>query len=65
MDAPQYYQYSFVSVNPSASGGTWTGMAQGDLNGDGTLSTFTMSGIIQPTMTFSLAPNLTELDPDE
>jgi hypothetical protein len=36
------------------------------LNGDGNLSTFTLNGIIQSTsMTFSLAPNLIELNPEE
>ena len=27
--------------------------------------TFTLSGVIQPTMTFSVAPNLVELNPEE
>jgi type IV pilus assembly protein PilA len=65
MDAPQYYMYNFTTTNPSAAAGTWVATAQGDLNGDGNLSTFTLNGLIQPSMTFSLAPNLVEANPEE
>jgi type IV pilus assembly protein PilA len=65
MDAPQYYMYNFTTTNQSAAGGTFAATAEGDLNGDGTLSTFTLNGLIQPSMTFSLAPNLVELNPEE
>jgi len=65
MDAPQYYMYKFVTTNPTAAAGTWVATAQGDLNGDGVLSTFTLNGVIQASMTFSLAPNLVELNPEE
>jgi type IV pilus assembly protein PilA len=66
MDAPQYYQYMFTTTNPAVAGGTWVATAQGDLNGDGVVfSTFTLRGIIQPQMTFSLAPNLEEINPEE
>ncbi len=65
MNDPQYYMYSFITVGPAIAGGTWAGQAQGDLNGDGNLSTFTLNGLIQPSMTFSLAPNLVELNPEE
>jgi type IV pilus assembly protein PilA len=65
MDAPQYYMYNFTTVNGAAKGGTWVATAQGDLNGDGKPSTFTLNGIIQDTMTFSLAPNLIEDQPEE
>jgi type IV pilus assembly protein PilA len=65
MDAPQYYMYDFKTAAPTAAGGTFVATAQGDLNGDGVLSTFTLNGIIQPSMNFSLAPNLVELNPEE
>jgi type IV pilus assembly protein PilA len=65
MDAPQYYMYNFTTTTPTAAGGTFVGTARGDLNGDGVLSTFTLNGVIQPTMTFALAPNFVELNPDE
>ncbi len=65
MDAPQYYMYNFATTTPTAAGGTFAATANGDLNGDGVLSTFELDGIIQPSMTFSLAPNIKETDPDE
>jgi type IV pilus assembly protein PilA len=66
MDAPQYYMYTFATSAPSTPSATWVATANGDLNGDGVLSTFTLDGIIQPsTMTFSLAPNLKEVEPEE
>jgi len=65
MDAPQYYMYNFTVTTPTAAAGTWVGTAQGDLNGDGVLSTFTLNGVIQASMNFSLAPNLVELNPEE
>jgi type IV pilus assembly protein PilA len=66
MDAPQYYQYSFTTASPgNVAGNTWMGTAVGDLNGDGVLSTTSLSGVIQPSMTFSVAPNLVFSNPDE
>jgi type IV pilus assembly protein PilA len=65
MDAPQYYMYNFATTTPTASGGTWVATANGDLNGDGNLSTFQINGVIQPSMTFSLAPNMLEVNPEE
>jgi type IV pilus assembly protein PilA len=65
MDAPQYYQYNFITANGTAAGGTWEGTAVGDLNGDGVLSTTEIFGVIQTTMTFSIAPNLVFTNPDE
>ena len=65
MDAPQYYAYTFTTANGGAAAGTWVGEAQGDLNGDGNPSDFKLNGVIQPSMTFSLAPNLVELNPEE
>jgi type IV pilus assembly protein PilA len=65
MDAPQYYMYNFVTTTGTIAGGTWKATANGDLNGDGVLSTFELDGIIQTTMTFSLAPNLIETLPEE
>jgi len=66
MDAPQYYMYSFTTVSPgNAAGNTWVATANGDLNGDGVLSTFQLNGVIQTSMAFSLAPNLVEISPDE
>ena len=65
MDAPQYYMYGVVSTTPGAAGGTFVATANGDLNGDGVPSTFQLKGVIQTSMTFSLAPNLIEINPEE
>jgi type IV pilus assembly protein PilA len=65
MDAPQYYMYTFTTVNGSAAAGTWAGTAAGDLNGDGVSSLFTLNGAISTQMTFDLAPNLIEANPEE
>ncbi len=65
MDSPQYYMYTFLTTTPTAAGGTFVATAQGDLNGDGNLSTFTLNGLIQPSMTFSVASNIIELNPEE
>jgi len=65
MDAPQYYQYTFATLTPTAAGGTFKATATGDLNGDGKTSLFELDGIIQPSMTFSLAPNIQETNPEE
>jgi type IV pilus assembly protein PilA len=65
MDAPQYYMYTFASTaTATAPGTTWSATAQGDLNGDGVLSTFTLAGAVTNN-TFLLGPNLTELNPEE
>jgi type IV pilus assembly protein PilA len=65
MDAPQYFMYGFTSDATSTSGGTtWTATANGDLNGDTNLSTFTLAGSVQ-SGAFTLAPNLTEVSPEE
>jgi type IV pilus assembly protein PilA len=65
MDAPQYYQYMFTVTLPTAATGTWAGTATGDLNGDTNTSLFTLNGVIQTNMNFSLAPNLVESNPEE
>jgi hypothetical protein len=57
--------YNFTTTNGTAAAGTWVATANGDLNGDGNLSTFTLNGVIQTTMIFSLAPNLVEVNPEE
>jgi len=65
MDAPQYFMYGFTS-NASAMtpGTTWLATANGDLNGDGVLSTFTLAGSVV-TDNFMIAPNLTETNAEE
>jgi len=65
MDAPQYYMYSWASSGTAgATGDTFTASANGDLNGDGTLSTFSIQGAIN-SGTLNIAPNMLEINPEE
>ncbi len=59
MDAPQYYMYGYT-----ASATTFTAVANGDLNGDGVTSTFSMLGQVTSGV-LNLAPNLVEISPEE
>ncbi|PIE06177.1 MAG: fimbiral protein pilA [Sorangium cellulosum] len=71
MKDPQYYQYSYTASNTLGTvGGTFTARAQGDLNGDGTLSNFELGGRIQNDtagggLVLTIAPNFSEENPEE
>jgi type IV pilus assembly protein PilA len=70
MKDPQYYQYNYARKDPgTAAGDTFTGTALGDLNGDDTLSTFTISGELKTGtaggLTLVIAPNIVEVMPTE
>jgi type IV pilus assembly protein PilA len=68
MNDPQYYMYNY-QVPGGRVGDTFVATAQGDLDGNGALSTFTLNGRIQgnagESVVLTLAPNLVELNPDE
>ena len=65
MDAPQYFMYTFATdATAAAPGTTFTATANGDLNGDGVLSTFSLTGNVVQNI-FMPAPNLTEVNPEE
>jgi type IV pilus assembly protein PilA len=57
---PQYYMYDYQG--DTASG--FTAAAYGDLNGDGTTSTFTLAGQVNGGVVF-VAPNFNEITPEE
>jgi type IV pilus assembly protein PilA len=59
MDMPQYYMYSYGAT---ATG--FTGRANGDLNGDGIASTFTIRGEVVGG-NLQVAPNIEQRNPDE
>jgi type IV pilus assembly protein PilA len=65
MDAPQYYRYGYASAGGGAPTNSFTCTANGDLNGDGVESTFTMAGAINASYALNLAPNITEISAEE
>ena len=70
MRDPQYFSYSYESNSTAgALGDIFTAWAHGDLNGDGTTSTFLLSGQIQQGSTggrvLTVAPNFSENLPEE
>lgn len=65
MDQPQYYMYDYqITGTGSAENDTFTATAEGDLNGDGNLSTFSIAGKIQNS-SLNVAPSLNEVAPEE
>lgn len=65
--APQYYSYNYNgggSGGTSSDSATISATANGDLNGDGTYSTFTMNGKIQEGR-LTIAPSIGESSPEE
>jgi type IV pilus assembly protein PilA len=70
MQDPQYYLYQYDAANTAAEGGTFAAIAQGDLDGDGEASTFTLNGEIKSdsttnTLVVVTSPNIIEDQPDE
>ena len=65
MTAPQYYMYGYAVSN--VTNGSFTATAEGDLNGDGTTSKFTMLGGISGGTTgrLNVAPSIGEESPEE
>lgn len=62
MNMPQYFQYSYRGGD-DANGG-FIAEAHGDLNGDGQLSTFRVTGSLRDGV-LVVAPTLEEIDPQE
>jgi type IV pilus assembly protein PilA len=66
IDQPQYYVYSYsVTGSGSAVGNSFVAAAQGDLNGDGVLSLFQVTGAIAAGYVLNIAPSMLEVRPDE
>jgi type IV pilus assembly protein PilA len=59
---PQYYMYSYTGEAGAA--GSFMARGQGDLNGDGNLSDFTLSGQVKTGVVF-VTPNFTEVNPED
>ena len=71
MKDPQRYMYNYQmnGVNGSTVGDQFVATANGDLNGDDIISTFTLGGVIQQgssgTLVLTIHPNIIETDPEE
>src|SRR5690606_25126231 len=66
MNDPQQYMYDYQATGTSAAGATFIASAQGDLDRDGDLSTFSMNGEIQEEdLALFISPNLIEVNPSE
>lgn len=73
MQDPQYFMYGYTTNGCAGGcgnvGDTFTAIANGDLDGDGTVSTYSLAGQIQTAGTndvvLTVAPNFTEVDPLE
>jgi len=66
MDQPQYYMYSYTGAKGDGTNtDTFTAMANGDLNGDGTTSTFSLIGGVTAAYTVNIAPSIAETLPEE
>jgi type IV pilus assembly protein PilA len=65
IDTPQYYLYGYTASGTSSIGDSFTASANGDLNGDGILSTFSIGGAIASGYVVHVAPTLLEILPEE
>jgi type IV pilus assembly protein PilA len=65
LDQPQYYMYNYTTSGSANVGDTFTAIANGDLNGDGVMSTFQISGSINSSFVISVAPNFVEVSTEE
>ena len=59
---PQYYAYSYTAT--VSTSGSFSAVANGDLNGDGVFSTFTLGGSIQAGIV-NIAATPLEVNPEE
>ena len=62
MNAPQYYSYNYTATGTST--GSFTAVANGDLNGDSTASTFNAFGLVQEGR-LNASPQIEEINPEE
>jgi type IV pilus assembly protein PilA len=66
IEQPQYYMYSYTASSTSGrAGDTFTAQGQGDLNGDGVLSLYQLTGSITSGLVLVTAPNFVVVRPDD
>ncbi|HEY5955550.1 MAG TPA: prepilin-type N-terminal cleavage/methylation domain-containing protein [Polyangiaceae bacterium] len=63
IDGAQYYQYNYTS-DSSATPAKFSAIAKGDLDGDGTASTFELNAEVRDNI-IAISPAVKETDPDE
>jgi type IV pilus assembly protein PilA len=63
LEEPQYYMYSYTAV-PDGNSGGFAAVANGDLNADGVLSTFSVTGTAY-SGAIAISPNIQENNPEE
>lgn len=65
MQDPQYFMYTYKRADES----TFSAIANGDLNGDETLSTFSLAGAVQQGTSggkvVTIAPSIQEINPED
>jgi type IV pilus assembly protein PilA len=64
MAAPQYYMYTYNSAT-AGTPSSFTALANGDLNGDGITSTFTLVGSVLSDLNLYVSPTIAEALPEE
>lgn len=64
MDEPQYYMYQYSVSSTDATTGGFLVTANGDLNGDGVTSQFSVSGTASSGV-IAISPNVQETNPEE
>jgi type IV pilus assembly protein PilA len=64
MDEPQYFMYGYNVTSTDPTIGAFTAVANGDLNGDGNTSAFSVSGSATNGVV-SISPNVQETNPEE
>ena len=64
MDEPQYYSYNYTVSSTDPNSGAFIATANGDLNGNGVYSTFSVSGSAYSGVV-GISPNVQEMNPEE
>ncbi|MET0410967.1 MAG: hypothetical protein ABW217_06705, partial [Polyangiaceae bacterium] len=69
MQDPQYFMYNYSASGTGAENDTIAATAEGDLDGDGVLSTYTLAGLVQKganeDIILTLSPSIQEVQPEE
>jgi type IV pilus assembly protein PilA len=64
LQQPQYFMYEYTATNTTASAGVYSITANGDLDGNGVVSTFQIDGKVQSGV-LNTSPSIGEVHPEE